>query len=381
MMRIFVFGSILTLGAAAAAPVLAQVPPPVDSAVKPTNFDVPPPVDSPAMSARTKMDFSSAKQAGLVAARVGDEIITVQEVLAGMKDRLKDAPPEQANDRQVRLQVAPMVLDDLIDRALVIREAKLRFGTKAAALKMFNDMSDARWKEDEIPPLLRKYKVENEYALKRVLALEGKNLDDMKDQFRKQTMFIEYLVLSVRPKLMVSLPDMLKYYNEHLTEFDHGATITWREIAIDFAKNPSPAMAKAKAETIHAGIKRGADFATLAASQSDGPTAKQGGKWETAPGSIAEPVVAKALDTLPIGEISPLLTGQTGYHILVVDVRRAAGPYTFAEVQDKIHEKVFEEKKRIEFKAFIDKLSTKTMVVTAVPGSRYAPARPANNPQ
>ncbi len=378
---VFVGLASLWIPSSAFAQTQPPVPPPIiDPTVKPTNFDVPPPVNSPAMSARTKLDLSSAKQAGLVAARVGDEIITVQEVVSGMRERLKDAPPEQANDPRVRLQVAPMVLDDLIDRAIVLREAKLRLGKNEKAMKTFNEASDARWKADEIPPLLRKYKVENEYALKRSLALEGRNIDDMKDQFRKQTMFIEFLVVSVRPKLSVSLADMLKYYNAHVSEFDRGALITWREIAIDYDKSASPAIAKAKAETIHAGLKRGADFATLAESQSDGPTAKQGGKWQTAPGSIAEAVVAQALETLPINEVSEILQGKSGYHIVTVEGRRAAGPARFAEVQDQVREKVFDEKKRTESTAFIQKLSSKTMVVTSVPGSRYA-KEAANPPQ
>ena len=193
----------------------------------------------------------------------------------------------------------------------------------------------------------------------------------MKEQYRNQMMFIEYLVLSVRPKLVVSLPEMKKYYNQHLNDYQRGALITWREISIDTAKNPSPALAKAKAETIHEGLKRGADFATLAASQSDGPTAKQGGKWETAPGGIAEDVVARALESLPLNQLSPILQGKNGYSIVMVETRRTAGIARFDEVQDVIRERVFEDKKRVESLAFIQKLGTKTMVVTTVPGSRY----------
>ncbi len=363
----------------------AQVPPPVPSAsprtdpnVKPTNYDVPP-SDPAALTTRSKLDLSTAKNAGLVAARVGDDIITVQEVVEAMRERLKEAPPEQANDPKVRLQVAPMVLDDLIDRALVLREAKAKFGKKKEALKTFNDMADAKWKEEEYPPLLRKYKVENEYALKRALELEGKNLQEMKEQYRKQVMFIEYLVISVRPKLSVSNPEMKKYYNRHLSDYKRGALITWREISIDIAKNKTPDLAKAKAETIHEGLKRGADFATLAMSQSDGPTAKDGGKWETAPGSIADKDVANAIETLPLNQISPILTNKHGYSIVVVEARREAGIAPYYEVQDQVRQKVFEEKKAIESQAFIQKLGTKTMVVTTVPGSRYAIQK--SNPQ
>ena len=187
-----------------------------------------------------------------------------------------------------------------------------------------------------------------------------------------------YLYSVLRDKVRVELPDMLKYYSEHADKhkFDRPALITWREIVVEPVKSAHSkgsnddtkiplegdsinlAAARGEAIAILERLRKGEDFATLARTESDGPAASRshGGLMETSPGGYGIAAVNKAVETLPIGQVSDLIEGPDGYHIVKVEKRRAAGPATFEEVQNKIKPLIENEKWNRERVALITKL-------------------------
>ena len=115
------------------------------------------------------------------------------------------------------------------------------------------------------------------------------------------------------------------YYNAHLDAF---AQAKVRHILISDNEtqggpsNRTPAQALAKAQQIEAQLKGGADFATLAKSDSDDTGSKaQGGELgEVLPGQTV-PEFEAAVQKLPIGQISEPVHTQYGYHIIEVESR------------------------------------------------------------
>lgn len=99
------------------------------------------------------------------------------------------------------------------------------------------------------------------------------------------------------------------------------ATVTFRQIVI--APKPtviSKEIAKAKAETILAEIKHGADFALLAKRESMDPTTKETGGdlgWARRGAYVAD--FERWVWGLPPGELSPVFESPFGYHIVRVD--------------------------------------------------------------
>jgi peptidyl-prolyl cis-trans isomerase SurA len=104
------------------------------------------------------------------------------------------------------------------------------------------------------------------------------------------------------------------------------ASVTFRQIVI--APKPTLAaknIARAKAESILAEIKRGGDFALLAKRESMDPTTKETGGdlgWARRGAYVAE--FERWVWTLPPGELSQVFESPFGYHIVRVD-RVAAG--------------------------------------------------------
>ena len=104
------------------------------------------------------------------------------------------------------------------------------------------------------------------------------------------------------------------------------ASVTFRQIVI--APRATPAareLARAKAESILAEIKRGGDFALLAKRESMDPSTKEtGGDLGWARRGQYVPEFERWVWSLPPGELSPVFESPFGFHIVRVD-RVAAG--------------------------------------------------------
>lgn len=113
------------------------------------------------------------------------------------------------------------------------------------------------------------------------------------------------------------------YYEEHEEEFERPASARFTLAVID--KGAAAAdrdAARARAEAVRAEIAGGADFAAVAARESDDPGSRNsGGELGTVTrGQTVAPFEA-ALYSLPIGELSQPVETQFGFHVIQVHER------------------------------------------------------------
>jgi peptidyl-prolyl cis-trans isomerase SurA len=276
--------------------------------------------------------------------------------------------------------VAREVLKSLIDRSLLVQEAKRHIKDKKMLERAY-ETADKVWHDEEVVPLERRYTVDSEPKLKEKLAEDGRSLDAMRQNFRQYFLAQSYLHEKLKDRLGVELPDLLKYYNEHVYqhEYDRPAQITWREIVVEIDKHKSREEAQAKANSLLEKVRRGEDFAKLALTESEGPTSSrtQGGLMRTTPGSYAVKPINDALDSLPLGQVSGVLEGPDSFHILKVEKRRPAGPASFEEVQDQIKPLLVAKKFQEERDAFLEKIKRNALVKIYGPDGNDI-VRPAN---
>ena len=203
------------------------------------------------------------------------------------------------------------------------------------------------------------------YELKIKLAAEGKSYDTLKQAFRKKLMSSEFLRAEIRNKVTADMVELRSYYNEHLDKFEQPARITWREVEVDASRYPNRAAARQKADEVLARLLRDEDFATVARSVSNGPTASKGGLYpDMQPGSYGIPVVNDELNRLPTGQVSKVLEAPGSFHIIRVDSRRDKGPLRFDEVQEKIRGQVLEQNYIKAVDEYLTKLRAKTLIRT-----------------
>lgn len=318
------------------------------------------------------------RQATRAAARVGDEVITLGELVTAVKDTVRKQGGEVGRlSREEKNLVAQHILNALIERSLMVQEAKHQLKSKDKQLLKIQEAADNIWRESELPPLLRQYGVENEQQLAQKLEEDRRSLGAMRQNFRQEFLAYAYMEQKLG-KVEVALPEMLKFYEAHRDDERNlrAPSIVWREILIDKRRHASPEEARTKAEALLDRLRRGEDFAAVAAAESEAPAKSRaaGGRMETGLSPMAVVAVNRALDTLPLNAVSDVIEGPESLHIVRVEERRAGGPATFAELQDSIRATLRAEKGEGRRKELVEGLRKKAVISTIFDGTESDPS-------
>lgn len=129
--------------------------------------------------------------------------------------------------------------------------------------------------------------------------------------------------------------EIQQYFNQHKAEYEVPDQARSRHILIKVAQGAdakTDAAAKAKAEGLLKQIQGGANFAELAAKNSDDPGSKdKGGELGFAKHGMMVPEFDNAIFTQKIGE-TKIVKSQFGYHIVQVEERQAAHAQSINEI-------------------------------------------------
>jgi peptidyl-prolyl cis-trans isomerase SurA len=105
--------------------------------------------------------------------------------------------------------------------------------------------------------------------------------------------------------------------------------------------------AREKAERALARIRDGEGFEDVAREVSeDALTREGGGDLGWTPTQYLLPEVASRLDTLNVGDVSPVVESDRGFHVFKILNRRSGGEYEFEEIKDRL--RAFLEQKELE---------------------------------
>ena len=121
--------------------------------------------------------------------------------------------------------------------------------------------------------------------------------------------------------------------------------------------------ARALAERVRAEAAKGTNFGTLVRrySQYQGTQTEDGDIGFVSMGSL-QPQIRAALDTLEVGDVSPVLTNQAGFNIFKVTDRRPEREYTLEEIRDELPEAVAQMRFREQYEAWVKTLRGKAHV-------------------
>lgn len=180
-----------------------------------------------------------------------------------------------------------------------------------------------------------------------------KNRDDYKSQEQVNVKFIR-----VNPADFVSDSDVAAYYEANQSTFTTPEAVKARHIlkkfpdnATDEQKMETKAAAEELLKTVNAELAAGADFAELAKTHSEGPSATRGGALRGSNpklpagdyftrGEMVKPFEETAFDVLEPGEVSGLVETQFGYHIIKLEEKKPPEVQPFVQVQYEIQQKL-----------------------------------------
>ena len=291
-----------------------------------------------------------------VMARVNGQPILVEEVRGIAADYLmmihQQAP--QAQWAQLEAEVLSKALNEMIDRELLIQDAEKRVPKKQ--LQKVEEIADKEFDSD-----LRKRKfkagIKSDEEFRIRLEKQGQSLAEMRRQFRRDFVSIEFLKNLIMDKINeISREDMLEYYRKNPKEFEKKETVIWQYIFIDADRFPTQIAARKHAESVLAkvqSIRRDDEMEALALAYSNEPAKdyRKGMGEGTVRGEIRPADVEDVVFRLLPGQ-SFLMDTPRGFHIVRVVDHQPGGKQSFEQVSLQIRDKLrnikfTEERKRI----------------------------------
>jgi peptidyl-prolyl cis-trans isomerase C len=251
----------------------------------------------------------SKKQEGKIVASIDGENITLQEFNAELDKipmNMKMLVASQSGKKDF--------LDRLIVKKLLLREAK-------------------------------KDKIEKE-----------REFQDRLNDIREQLIIESLLKKKVTTELQFKDEELQKYYEAHKEEFKKDREIQTRQIVVKTEQ---------EAKEIQARIARGEDFAQLAKQYSIDPSAKTTGGdiGYHSKGTLIPEFEEAAFKLTKVGQVTPPVKTQLGYHLIKLEGERTGAYVPFPEVKEFIRQKMAQEKQTEVLKKYIDDLKKNAKIV------------------
>jgi len=204
--------------------------------------------------------------------------------------------------------------------------------------------------------------------LKKAIAMKARKEGyDRKPEYREKLSYLvdeflsgEYLAKVVVADIKIPEDELKNYYKEHEKDFLLTETVKARHIFIQLPAKSTDAekdAARKKAEEILARLKKGEDFAKVAAESSDdADSAKKGGELGfLTPGKTNSEEFEKAAFALKKGETSEIVQTPFGLHIIKADEKSEKRTASFEEAKAYIAELLKKEHENRKAGEFIEK--------------------------
>src|SRR6202035_318485 len=149
------------------------------------------------------------------------------------QEECRDCTPDKL--RAAMADKEKNLLRDLIDQSLLVQRAK------DAGINVDADVIK------RLDAIRQEYKLPSMEALEAEVVKTGQDFDDFKGQIRDQLLTQELIRKEVGSRIIVSHEDVVKYYNEHKSEFVRPETVVLREIFVSTEGKPAadiPALRK-----------------------------------------------------------------------------------------------------------------------------------------
>jgi peptidyl-prolyl cis-trans isomerase SurA len=274
-----------------------------------------------------------------IVARVNNEIVTredLQKARQALEGEVQDSC-SKCSAEQVREQVATKdkdLLRDLIDQSLLTQRAK------DAGINVDADVIK------RLDAIRTQNKMASMEELEAAVTKSGQDFEDFKGQIRDQLLTQSLIRKEVGSRIIISHEDIVKYYNEHKSEFVRPETVVLREIFVSTEGKPEadiPALKK-KAENLRDRIlNNGEDFGAMAKRYSDSPTAQQEGDLGVFERTKLDAKIAEKVFALSRNQMTEVMETKTGFEILQVRERFEAGEQPLDKVDPEISNKLYEQ--------------------------------------
>lgn len=284
--------------------------------------------------------------------RVNGEPIT-QETLDREMTRFEGQAtlPDQSPDATKQEAIRKKVLDGMVDRMLLLQQSK-KLGIEATDAQVDEEMN--RFKAKFPSP------EQFEGMLARMKMSEA----EVRAEYQRRMAIRAVIEREVAPKATVSDEEIKAFYDQNPSLFKVPERVRASHILVKMDPK-APDQEKAKAREKILSVKKRAeteDFASLAMTNSDCPSAPKGGDLDYFQrGQMVAPFEEAAFALKP-GEMSDVVETQFGLHLIKVADRKEAGVMPFEEMKPTIEEHLKQQKISDQLTAYIAELKSKANI-------------------
>ena len=282
---------------------------------------------------------SKSNNINSVRAVVDDEIITQEEVIKRASVAIREAQ-QKYQDKELMDKIDELLketLEELINRKVLIKEARRLFGTDEVRMKEVEKELDSFVKGavKNVGSLSRYYEIAES---------QGINPVEKKNELKEDIMIDRIIKENVQDKVKIQPKLLRQYYNDNIEEFHQKKEVQIRHIMVKFsAHNNNKEETYSLAKKIMHFIQKGEDFSNLAKLYSDGPNAEKGGLWSFEEVNELRKDLRDVAHNLKDNECSKIIESPVGYHIFKMELIKPEKTEEFEAVQDEIYKKLYRE--------------------------------------
>lgn len=302
-----------------------------------------------------------------IIARVNDQIITSADYDRAMKEMDQEDREHGATPQQISAD-SENLLRSLIDQQLWLSKGK-ELGTKC-------DIELTK----RLDAIRKQYHLASIDDLQKAAQEQGVSFEDFKSNVCNQIITQDVMRQQVGSTITITPGETRQYYDTHKQDFSQPESVHLDEILIstgaDGADDPAKAAAaKTKAEDVEAKLHAGGDFAQLARSFSDGPTAAGGGDLgDYKRGQLPQELEDKTFSLKPGEWTDPILTRQ-GWIILKVTQHTPAGAAPYKDVENQAANALYMSRMEPAIRDYLNKMRDNASIFIA-PGYKDTGATP-----
>jgi peptidyl-prolyl cis-trans isomerase SurA len=290
----------------------------------------------------------AAEVCNRVVAVVNNEVITLYELNARMKEMTGEAPEElmlknQAMYRDAREKILEMLIVEKIAQAK-IKELKIQVTDRQVDAYIEKVKRDNQMTQEDMVAALEK---------------EGLSYEKYRERIRKDIERAQLIEYEVRSKIIIREESVQKYYEEHKGTFGVAEKVELAGIFLMRKNSKSEEEMRElyrKAQDIVAKLKAGADFKQMAGEYSEGPGAKQGGDLGQFTVDQLEPGLKSLVEALPEGGISDPVVRPNGIQIIKVIKKQTGKIRSFEEMKEAIYGILYQEEVNRRYQSWIKEL-------------------------
>jgi peptidyl-prolyl cis-trans isomerase SurA len=207
---------------------------------------------------------------------------------------------------------------------------------------------------------------------------QGLDSEALRKQIRENLILTKLINKDIISHINVTDAEIASYYEKNKANFNVTET-TYHIAQIQVTPRPdaevrnlknddakTPAAAEHKIQALYQGLEHGEDFATVAQEYSEDPsTAAGGGDMGFIPASGLNAALKQVVNSLKVGQVSPIIRSSIGFHIFKLLGVEEAGQHTLTDlrVQSAIRQTLRNEKEQLLKAAYIEMLRNRSKVV------------------